>query len=209
MTEKTCSECGARRALALFRRWRGNKRGLHSVCNVCKPEKNLSEMSAKERINAVAAGRPRAQLAVVLAMNQRDADHLRYSVRPQRALSQHREARRVAWREALGERLFNEQEWVDGALASALAAHAAGIPEGHAWAEFFSAYREVLVDLRQRIAVKHLEPGPRKLRMGDADPATHVSRSTLMRLRLLYGACRPIPGRKMYRDPWCLSWGQE
>ena len=209
MTEKTCSQCGASRPLALFRRWRGRKRSVHSVCNLCKPEKKLSAMTPKERINASAAGRPGAHILVVLQRNQREADHLRYSVRPQQVLSRHREKRRVAWREALGKRLFKEQDWVDGALASARAAHAAGLPEGHAWAEFFSAYREVLVDLRQRIAVKHLEPGPVRLRMGDADPASHVSRSTLLRLRLLYGACRPIPNRRMYRDPWCLVWGQD
>lgn len=209
MTEKTCSQCGASRPLALFRRWRGRKRAMHSVCNVCKPDRNLSEMTPKQRINASAAGRPGAHIAVVLAMNQREADHLRYSVRPQKALAMHREARRVAWREALGGRLFKEQDWVDGALVSARAAAAAGLIEGHAWAAFFSAYREVLVDLRRRIAVKHLEPGPRKLRMGDADPASHVSRATLARLRMLYGECRPIPGRRLYRDPWCLTWGQE
>lgn len=209
MTEKTCSKCGATRPLALFRRWRGRKRSVHSVCNVCKPDRKLSAMTPKERINAAAAGRPGAHIAVVLQMNQREADHLRYSVRPQQALSRHREARRVAWRDALGLRLAKEHDWVDGALASARVARAAGLPEGHAWAEFFEAYDAVLADLRQRVAVKHMEPGPVRLRLGDADPATHISRATLARLRMLYGECRPIPNRRMYRDPWCLSWGQE
>lgn len=203
---QTCPECGVSRPLSLFRRWRGRKRSLLRVCRVCKPDRRLSEMSPKERINAAAAGRPGAHVAVVLAMNQREADHLRYSVRPQQALAQHRRARRVAWRDALGERLAKEHAWVVRCLGAVCAARAAGLPEAHAWAEFFSAYRGVLADMRQRIALKHVEPGPRRLLVDEVAPASHVSRSTLLRLRLLYSACRPFPGRRLYRDPWFLEW---
>lgn len=203
MTEKACSRCKKTQPLHAFRRWRGRKRAMHSVCSTCEPEKNLSQMSPKARINASAAGRPGAHIAVVLGMNQREADHLRYSVRPERALRQHRATRREAWK-PLHDRVHKEHEWARRALASA---QAAGEP-GAAWAAFFSAYVVVLADLRARYAVKHLEPGPRKITMDDHDPATHITRALLARLRMLYGECRPIPGRRMYRDPWCLSWGQ-
>lgn len=209
MTEKTCSRCGETRTLHFFRRWRGPKRIVHAVCSVCEPEKNLSEMTPKERVNASAAGRPRAHIAVVLAMNQREADKLRYTTRPQKALSQHRATRKAAWRETLGKRLAYEYAWATQAHASAQRSCDEGLPEGPAWAAFFEAYADVLKGIRERIAVKHYEPGPRKLTMEEADPATHIpnAASTLHRLRLLYGECRPIQGRRTYRDPWFLSWG--
>jgi hypothetical protein len=209
MTEKTCSRCGETRTLHFFRRWKGRKRAVHAVCSVCQPEKKISEMTPKERVNASAAGRPRAHIAVVLAMNQREADKLRYTIRPQQALSQHRATRRAAWRDTLGKRLVDEHAWATSALASARRACADGLPEGPAWAAFFSAYADVLMGIRQTIAMKHYEPGPRKLTMDEADPASHIpnAAATLNRLRLLYGACRPIPGRRTYRDPWFLTWG--
>ena len=197
MENRTCPQCKALRPLHDFRRWRGPKRSLHTVCNQCQPERNLADMTPKERINASAVGRPRAHIALVLAMNEREAAHLRYSRRPAIALAQHRETRRVAWYETLGRRLAEEHRWARMSLARARRTDADD------WAAFFDAYAEVLQKMRTDISMKHYEPGPRKLTMEEANPTTHINPHTLQTLRLLYGDCRTP---KSYRQPWFVEW---
>jgi hypothetical protein len=190
-----------------FRRWRGGKRVLHDVCNACDPEKALSEMTPKQRMRAVEADRPRARLVMVENMNDAEQMERRHATSRER-LAYHAKERRKAWREGIGARVADEHEWAQRALS--VAERMAGVGAWAAWVEFFRSYVQVLRLMRERIDVLAKQKyAPVKPTPEQCDPCYYADASTRASLRLLYGACRPIPGRKMYRDPWCLSWGQE
>lgn len=50
-------------------------------------------------------------------------------------------------------------------------------------------------------------PRPRNPTPEQADPCTYILAHEIGRLRRLYAACQPIPGRRAPRSPWLLSWG--
>ena len=224
-TARACPQCGAMRLIKDFRRWRGGKRVLHDVCNACDPERALSEMTPKQRMRAVEADRPRARLVMVENMNDAERQAHRLATSRER-LAYHAKERRKAWREGIGARVADEHEWAQRALG--VAERMAGVVDGYspampnrrlaapqagawaAWVEFFRSYVQVLRLMRERIDVLAKQKyAPIRPTAEQCDPCTYADASTRTSLRLLYGACRPIPGRKMYRDPWCLSWGQE
>jgi hypothetical protein len=190
-----------------FRRWRGGKRVLHDVCNACDPERRISELSPAQRMRAVDADRPRARLLVVENMNDAEREKRRQATSRER-LAYHAKERRKAWREGIGARVADEHEWAQRALG--VAERMAGVGAWAAWVEFFRSYVQVLRLMRERIDVLAKQKyAPIRPTPEQCDPCTYADASTRTSLRLLYSACRPIPGRKMYRDPWCLSWGQE
>jgi hypothetical protein len=210
-TLRSCPRCKQEKRLYLFRRWRGTKRILHDTCNACDPEKRLSEMTADERLRAADADRPGVRLLVVQQMNQRERDHVRFSVRPERAMQQRRKARRAAWNAAITQRVRDEMEW-----AARCQRTAEGYPPeyGPAWVAFFQTYTETLRSLLDTLNAKvYLSGTPIKPTMEDCDPAKHpLPRSAapdLITLRRLYAACTPMPGRRLFRDPWCLTWGED
>lgn len=206
-TARACPQCGAMRLIKDFRRWRGGKRVLHDVCNACDPERRISELSPAQRMRAVDADRPRARLLVVENMNDAEREKRRQATSRER-LAYHAKERRKAWREGIGARVADEHEWAQRALG--VAERMAGVGAWAAWVEFFRSYVQVLRLMRERIDVLAKQKyAPIRPTAEQCDPCTYADASTRTSLRLLYSACRPIPGRKMYRDPWCLSWGQE
>lgn len=208
-TARACPQCGVMRLIKDFRRWRGSKRVLHDVCNTCEPDRKLSEMTPEQRLRAVEADRPRARLFVVEAMNDAEQMARRHATSRER-LAYHAKERRRAWREAIGERLAREHDWAKASLWRARTLSAQGFAQGAAWEEFFLSYEQVLRLMRERIEVLSKKKyAPIKPTMEQCDPCHYADASTRASLRRMYSACRPIPGRRLYRDPWCLTWGQE
>lgn len=204
-TLRACPQCQEMRLLKDFRRWRGRQRVLHDTCNFCDPEKRLSEMSAEQRATAIDADRPRARVMVVEAMEDRMREERRQATSRDR-LAYHAKVRRAAWREGIGKRLAEEHDWAKRSLSSARTAGALGA----AWVEFFEAYAQVLRLMRERVEVlAERKYAPTTLTPEDRNPCTYAYPETRQSLRLLYSACRPIPHRRTYRDPWFLVWGQE
>lgn len=224
-TTRACPQCGVLRLLKDYRRWRGGQRVLHALCNTCDPEKRFSEMTPTQRMRAVDADRPGARLLVIENMNDAEQMARRHATSRER-LAYHAKERRKAWREAIGKRVADEHAWALRALS--VAERMAGVVDGYspvmpnsrlaaphagawaAWVEFFRSYAQVLRLMRERIDVLAKKKyAPVKPTPEQCDPCYYADASTRASLRRLYSACRPIPNRRMYRDPWCLSWGQE
>lgn len=233
-TLRTCPVCRVQMRLNHFRRWvstpAGDKRMLHDACNTCDPERTLSEMTPTQRLRAVEADHPRARLMVVENMNDAERSRALTSLKGRKRgelLARHAQERRRAWREAIGARVSAEHEWATRTLESMrLAALGAGPVRSTApsalqsqelaqtyaqsWVEFFTAYVQVLKLMKTRIhtlsnkAYSPIRPTPEQ-----SLPDHYADANTRTSLRLLYGACKPLPGRRLMRDPWCLSWGQE
>lgn len=207
-TTRACPQCGVLRLLKDYRRWRGGQRVLHALCNTCDPEKRFSEMTPTQRMRAVDADRPGARLLVIENMNDAEQMARRHATSRER-LAYHAKERRKAWREAIGARVADEHAWALRALASA---EQVRFLERNAenWVEFFRSYAQVMRLMRERIDVLAKKKyAPVKPTPEQCDPCYYADASTRASLRRLYSACRPIPNRRMYRDPWCLSWGQE
>lgn len=233
-TLRVCPSCGVRLHLHHFRRWAstpaGDKRILHDKCNTCEPERPLSEMTPKQRMRAVNADRPRARLLVVEGMNDAEQARTRERIRSAK-LNNHAAQRRLAWREAIGNQVSAEHDWAKRLLESfrATAMGTARPPSGAfkmlatalqrqrlaqeyavAWVAFFTAYVQVLDRMRDTIhALSRQKYAPLRPTPEQSDPTHYADATTRTSLRLLYSACRPLPDRRLARDPWCLSWGQE
>jgi len=230
-TLRTCPACGVPMRLNHFRRWAstpaGDKRMLHDVCNACEPERTLSEMTPEQRLRAVDADHPRARLLVV--ENMTDAERARALTsqkgrKRSQLLARHGQERRRAWREAIGARVSAEHEWATRTLESmrlaalgagpvrstapsALQTQALAQTYALAWQEFFTAYVQVLKLMKTRIhALSTKAYSPVKPTPEQVDPRYYADANTRASLRRLYGACRPLPNRRLMRDPWCLSW---
>lgn len=205
-TLRRCPQCGVDKRLVSFRRFAqigagaGMKRVLHDTCNDCEPEPNLSEMTPAQRERAVEADNPKARALVVEVMNDKERAELA-GMRTRQRIQYHAKQRRAAWREAIGRQISDELEWARRGLASARRA------EDSAWADFFEAYCQVLRAAQERVATEankrftRVKPTPEQAR-----PEAWIDASTRASLRRLYAQCRPISGRRMYRDPWCLEW---
>jgi hypothetical protein len=232
-TLRVCPVCGVSLRLHHFRRWAstpaGDKRILHDACNACDPERKLSEMTPAQRLRAVEADHPRARLLVVENMN--DAQHDAFKERKRsETLARHAQERRRAWRDAVGARVSAEREWARRTLESmrlaakgdarppsgALATLATALERQRltreyavAWVEFFTAYVQVLDKMHDTIhALSRQKYAPVKPTPQQATPLHYTTPTTVASLRRLFGDCRPLPDRRLMRDPWCLSWGQ-
>ncbi len=200
VVDRECPVCGVRKPLRFFRRWRGRKKVLHAECNACG-EVTLSAMRPVERLNAVVSGKVNASLVVVDRMNARDlAARGAKMSHVQRVL--HSGKRKRQWEHTLGTRLRQERDWARRSLL-ALPSE----PPASGWAEFFDAYITVLTDMLTRYVAKYNRVGTRTMpTVEEAHPMTYTTLATVRSLALLYAACRPIRGRRTYRDPWCLAW---
>lgn len=196
--DRECPVCGTRKLLRFFRRWRGAKRVLHATCNACD-EIPLGAMRPAQREKALDEGRINVSPAVIERLNARDALVRRTKISGvQRAV--HSGKRRQQWEHALGTRLRKEREWARRNLMVLP-------PEAVGWAEFFEAYINVLTDMITRfVAVYNRVNTPTLPSAAQADPLTYVFPETLRALSTLYAACRPIRGRRLFRDPWFLAW---
>ena len=233
-TLRVCPSCGVHLRLHHFRRWlstpAGDKRILHDTCNACDPERPLSAMTPRQRLRAVDADRPLARLPAVERMNDAEQAQTRERLRSAK-LNSNAAQRRLAWREAIGNQVSAEHDWATRLLESfrATAMGKARPPSGAfmtlatalqrqrlaqeyavAWVAFFTAYVQVLAKMRDTIhTLSRQKYAPLRPTPEQSDPTHYADATTRTSLRLLYGACRPLPDRRLARDPWCLSWGQE
>lgn len=198
MFDRQCPVCGERKHPRFFRRWRGTKRILHADCNKCG-ERTLSAMSPVQRDLAVQEGRINVSPLVLKRLDERDANIRRAKIAgAQRAV--HAGRRKRQWERALGTRLRQERDWARRNLAN-LPDSAVG------WADFFSAYINVLTDMIARLVAKYNRVGTATMPTPkEAHPMAYVFNETLTTLRHLYSQCVPIPHRRLFRDPWCLEW---
>lgn len=208
--DRECPVCGTRKLLRFFRRWRGAKRILHATCNACD-EVTLSAMRPAQRLAAVANGKVNVSPLVVERLNERDLLVRRTKISGvQRAV--HSGKRRQQWEKALGTRIRNEREWARRNLANLpLNAEAAGLRfDAMNWAAFFEAYINVLSDMIARYVATYNRVGtsvmPNEMQ---SDPLTYVFPETQRTLRDLYIECRPLRGRRFFRDPWFLTWQEK
>lgn len=225
-TFRVCPMCGRRMRLVNFRRWEvaTNKSMLHEVCNDCDPTPNLSEMTPDQRQRALRAGV--ANPSMVERMNE--AHQVRRSqVASLRTTQRHWGARTRAWQAAILTQLGKELAWARDNLRSTERTHKAlaklkpqdadynpdALGRMATWMDFFDAYANVLNDLRcrckarlsvrQRSKVSPIQPAPR-----DVDPMTYIYPETIASLRHRYAGCKPLPKRRLFRDPWFLEWGR-
>ena len=193
----TCPGCNATHPLVHFRKWWGRKRLLRTLCRVCEPEKPLESMNPGERLHALDHQRPFATPTRIANLNAADSEAQKRR-RSTGATRRHSAERTRAWAPLLKE-LRQEQGW---AIRNQIT------PHSPAWAAFFEAYEAAITDAIRRV-LKHkgqtsrIEPRPE-----EAHPTHWLYPETMRSLLRLYGACVPPPGRKGYRDPAFLEWGQ-
>ncbi len=196
--DRECPVCGTRKLLRFFRRWRGSKRILHATCNACD-EIPLGAMRPAQRFAAVANGKFNVSPVVVERLNARDLLIRRTKISGvQRAV--HSGKRKQQWEKALGTRLRYERDWARRNLTN--------LPDTSVgWAEFFEAYINVLSDMIARYVATYNRVGtpvlPNEIQ---SDPLTYVYPETMRSLREFFSKCRPIRGRRFFRDPWFLTW---
>lgn len=196
--DRECPVCGTRKLLRFFRRWRGSKRILHATCNACD-EIPLGAMRPAQREDAVKEGRINVSPAVLARLALRDSLVRRTRVSGvQRAV--HAGKRKQQWEKALGTRLRYERDWARRNLAN--------LPDTSVgWAAFFEAYINVLSDMIARYVATYNRVGtPTIPNETQADPLTYAFPESLRSLRAHFSACRPIRGRRFFRDPWFLTW---
>lgn len=193
--QATCPGCGRTLRLHEFRKWWGKKRILRSLCAVCEPEKSFEAMTPTERLHAVDNQRP---FATPTRMHNQNAADIKAKVQRNLAKADKRvkSKRNEAWAPLLRE-LRQEKAWcVRNQITPAA-------PE---WGTFFEAYEAALTDalrkvLKHKGQITRIEPTPL-----ECEPMRWLYPETLASLRRLYGACPVVRGRRLYRDPLCLSW---
>lgn len=196
-----CPGCGGNFRLVRFRKWWGDKRLLRDFCDACEPEKKLTDMTVNERANAVAAGRLPLDLALKIDDAQAERRRVARSMRATtQMLSAHSRERRRNWARAVTDLLRKERAWAELNQRT---------PASEEWDIFFQAYERVLTDALRRINAHITRKGqPLKPTMEEASPAHWVNANTRLKLRDLYSACPVVRGRKLYRDPAFLGWGE-
>lgn len=196
--DRECPVCGKRKPLRFFRRWRGSKKVLHFDCNACG-EVTLSSMRPAERQQMLQ--KQNVSTAVIERLNARDKvarANKMHSV--QRVL--HSGRRKRQWEHALGTRLRSERDWVRRNMLALP-------PDAVGWHEFFKDYNNVLTDMIARyVAVYNRSGSPTMPTVNDAHPLTYVYPESMVKLRKRYAECRPIRGRRLFRDPWFLEWDE-
>lgn len=191
-----CPGCKRTLPLQAFRKWWGSKRLLRTLCVQCEPERALQDMPPGERL--ASCGRPFATLARVTRLNEADAT-AQTQRRVKAATKRHAAQRTRNWAPVM-RALRAELDWAQG--------HALAPPPGAvgaAWGAFFAAYAASLTDAVRRAraassGTSRLVPLPEQ-----TDPLHWLEEVTVNKLRRLYSACAPIPGRRLYRDPLFLA----
>ncbi len=195
--QATCPGCGITRPLPQFRKWWGKKLILRSLCKQCEPEKALEDMTPEERIHAVDHQRPFATPTHIARLNTQDAE-TQARRRSTGAKRRHSAARTRAWAPLL-KALNEERRW---AIKNQIT------PHSPAWATFFEAYEAALSDAVRRATNQKHQTTRTEPTLEENTPTRWLYPETMRSLLRLYGQCVPPPGRKGYRDPAFLTWGQ-
>lgn len=193
-----CPGCGRTLRLHEFRKWWGGKRTLRTLCLQCEPEKSLAAMTPEERITALDNQRPYVTPMRVARLNEAEAVDQRVR-RVKSATLRHKAQRTRNWAPVL-RALQAEHTW---------AQQHAQFPGSPAWGEFFEAYAAALSDAIRRVRTISTGTGRLTPLPEQAEPMHWLHEVTVNSLRRLYGACAPIPGRRLYRDPMFLANGVE
>lgn len=207
LTLRPCPGCGTNKRLYAFRRWRGDKRVLHDVCNTC-----------------AGAAKP-AEIHVYLAevREQQHRDELSQRKR-ERVLRINDRKRKANWHKAITHRLIKEHEW---------AARLRDTTHVPVFEEFFRTYAQVLHLMLDRVKTNAARrTGPLHPTPTDANPWTYTSPGAVATLRWLYARCGDwlmknrgsgiaqkntrgalsqthFGNPHRYRSPWCLEWKEE
>jgi hypothetical protein len=193
--QATCPGCDNTLPLRDFRKWWGKKRILRSLCIACEPEKSFEAMTPTERRQAVDNQRP---YATPMRMHRQNAADIKAKVQRNLAKADKRvkSKRTQAWAPLMRE-LRQEKAWCARNLIT---------PASPEWATFFEAYETALNDALRKV-MKHkgqtsrIEPTP-----AEQEPMHWLYPETRLSLRRLYALCPVVRGRRLYRDPLCLSW---
>lgn len=223
---RVCPECTAERPLNDFRRWRGAHRVLHEVCNVCRPERKLSEMNDREREAAIALRKPemhaieRAQRAVDYRRKVNAGDAMRRTTHL-------RKLERIRnWNEAIGDAVREELETAtrkrDAYLnmaadyrdpnpaqrpspAKSAANVRFGIWAADSWVPFYSLYVEILTRIKEEIKHRaHKMGAPIKPTEEESKLETYITPQEMIELKDLYSKGEVIPGIRS-RIPWVIE----
>ena len=223
---RVCPECTAERPLNDFRRWRGAHRVLHEVCNVCRPERKLSEMNDREREAAIALRKPemhaieRAQRAVDYRRKVNAGDAMRRTTHL-------RKLERIRnWNEAIGDAVREELETAarkrDAYLnmaadyrdpnpaqrpspAKSAANVRFGIWAADSWVPFYSLYVEILTRIKEEIKHRAHKLGtPIKPTEEESKLETYITPQEMIELKDLYSKGEVIPGIRS-RIPWVIE----
>lgn len=205
-TTRQCPACMHARPLHQFRRWAAGKRVLHEVCNICIPDKRLSEMTPAQRIDALDTDKLSVKglrSIVVEQMNAREL-HLRRSKLRSSALKRHGHERRHHWSAAIFTKINRELEWIRRTRSTQRAL------DSPQWQEFLTAYAAVLKEFNRLALVRYKRrAAPLKPTMEDANPLTYIFPETLTKLHALYAACAPYLFRRKVHTPWFIDWKEE
>lgn len=223
---RVCPECTAERPLNDFRRWRGAHRVLHEVCNVCRPERKLSEMNDREREAAIALRKPemhaieRAQRAVDYRRKVNAGDAMRRTTHI-------RKLERIRnWNAAIGDAVREELETAtrkrDAYLnmaadyrdpnpaqrpspAKSAANVRFGIWAADSWVPFYSLYVEILTRIKEEIKHRaHTLGAPIKPTEEESKLETYITPQEMIELKDLYSKGEVIPGIRS-RIPWVIE----
>lgn len=188
----TCPGCERLLKLHLFRKWWGTKRIKRTLCVDCEPERGLEDLKPAERAAMVDLGRARATPTRVASLNEADAQAQRQR-RATGAKRRHSMARTQAWSPTLRV-LRGERAWCRKNLIT---------PASTEWRAFFEAYETALNAALQLAGIKKRNSTSTT---EVPAPETFLYPETRQSLRRLYASCPVVRGRRLYRDPLCLSW---
>lgn len=202
--KKRCTSCREELSPALFRRWRGDKIATHSVCNRCAPPRKLTDMTPKQRLNAMARGLPYATPTLVMQMNEREKQRFHREVLAQHKYAHNQALRRANWNAAITDAVRKELRWarrVNGTSVS----HNFGESFSPGYTpSFFHEYSTLLKRMVDILSRKPLIKGaPLKPTMEEANPATYIPTHTKLNLLALYAEERPITRRTPAILAWC------
>lgn len=183
VTLRECSVCCTKYRLVSFRRWDTNhpdKRTLHDVCNACaSPPKDLTPAQLDFKERQITQRLSTA------------------------AIKRHQQSRRTAWSHAITHRLKKELIWAHKHATTPA-------PASSEWQKFFEVYVRTLRKINTKVLLRIRRPNaPITPTPEESNPMTYINPHTLTTLKELYSQCPVIPGRKLYRDPWCLEWREE
>lgn len=199
--KKVCLECREALPPALFRRWRGEKIVTHSVCNRCAPPKKLSEMTPKQRLNAMARKQALATPTLVMQMNEREKQRFRREVLAQHKYAHNQTLRRAHWNAAITDAVRKELRWARSQGRGSAYGTKRPINSGES---FFPAYIALLKRMVDILSRKPLIKGaPIKPTMEEANPATYIPAHTRVQLLELYAQEKPVTRRSPAILAWC------
>lgn len=196
-----CSACGSTRHVSKFRRWRGTKWHLGTVCLHCKPEKKAHahrSLTGEDLRLLVKYGRANPVLVAQIKEERRQRQFKERTAA--KAVTRARRIRRVNW-EPVMDVLRDELAYARRKVSKP--GQMSDIPQ---WSEFWVEYVEVLESMVAKVTLHILTPGmPLKPTMEQTNPAHWITEAEFFRLRNLYSVCTPIPGVR-FRSPAFSGW---